>query len=91
MNTYTAKVPGCYGNKLGRQVALRDCVSNVPSLHIEFLNSIHDIHSMTTEDYTRESERFIVDKKVRVVTEKPIAYLDGDRYRVDVFYTCTWG
>ena len=90
INTYTAKVPGCYGAKLGRKTAYRECVHNVLSLHKEFLATIPDINNISTDDYSVRSDYFIKTKGLRILSEKPVARLDGNQYVVDVYYTVTW-
>lgn len=90
INTYTTKVPGCYGAKLGRKTAYRECVHNVLSLHTEFLSIIPDIMNISTDDYTVRSDHFIKAKGLRILSEKPVARLEGNHYVVDVYYTVTW-
>lgn len=90
INTYTAKLPGCYGVKLGRKMALRECAHNVLSLHSEFMKSIPDIMTISTDDYGTRSDYFIKKKGLRILSEKPVVHVEGDSYVVDVYYTVTW-
>ena len=90
VNTYTAKVPGCYGVKLGRKTALQECVTNVPRVHDEFMQTIPDIMTMTYDEYGCRLEYFIKKKGLRILSEKPVARAENDRYIVDVYYTVTW-
>ena len=90
INTYTVMVPGCYGVKLGRKTALRECVMKAPGLHYEFMKTIPDIMSITTDEHSCRMEYFIKKKGLRILSEKPVARAIDDHYIVDVYYTVTW-
>jgi hypothetical protein len=87
--TFVTTVPACYGVKLARKCALRDCVMH-SCLYMDFRNG-----SFLGEDLKHFSARmddFVREKGLRIVKETPIARIDEecDRYVADVEFTITW-
>lgn len=86
-NRFVVDVPSCYGVRLARTTALRECVMH-SRLFKEFSKGYQD-----GEDLDRFSERmddFIRERNVRIIDEKIVGRIDGDRYRTDVEFVVTW-
>lgn len=88
-STFTTTVPACYGIKLARKTALRDCVMK-SSLYQEFRKG--SFIGEDLEHFSKRLDNFILEKEVRIVKETPIARIDEerDRYVADVVFTLAW-
>ena len=87
--THIVIVDNVIGNKLGRKWALRNCVHEDLLLHSDFMTNYFR-SGMTTDEYAEIISKFINEKGLRIVNEKPVPRMVDDRYAVDVYYTITW-
>ena len=87
-NVYVTREPSCYGVRLGRECAIRACVINTPTLRREF-GVLYDPDTKTDiwEECVKE---FATRKGLKIVSEKPIMMIDGNRYDVDIEYRVVW-
>ena len=87
-NVYVTREPSCYGVRLGRECAIRSCVVNTPTLRREF-DALYDPDTQTDiwEELVTE---FATRKGLKIVSEKPIMMIDGNRYDVDIEYRIVW-
>ncbi len=81
-------VEGLFGVKTGRSMALRRCVWNTPELRNEFRKTL--TYTESHEEFDDKTQAFIREKGLRILSEKPIARVNGDRYVVDVYFTVGW-
>ena len=68
--------------------AIRACVINTPTLRHEF-DALYDPDTKTDiwEECVKE---FATRKGLKIVSEKPIMMIDGNRYDVDIEYRIVW-
>ena len=86
-NRFVVDVPSCYGVRLARETALRECVMN-SALYLDFRKTRRDDEN--TDEFIQRMNDFIRDRNVRIVDEKVHGRIDGDRYRTDVEFVVTW-
>jgi hypothetical protein len=89
MNTCTVVVEGLFGVRTARNIALKRCVFDHAQLYAEFMQKYFRI-GMSTDEYTEAKRNFIKEKGLRIISEKPVARTEGDRYVVDVYFTVAW-
>ena len=89
VNTRLVIIEQVHNADYGRKWALNKCANEAPDLHAEFMKKYFRI-DMTTEEYSEAVRKFIEEKKLRVIAEKPFVRLRSDRYVVDVHYTIVW-
>ena len=87
-NVYVTREPSCYGVRLGRECAIRACVINTPTLRREF-DVLYDPDTQT-DIWTECVKEFATRKGLKIVSEKPIMMIDGNRYDVDIEYRIVW-
>ena len=85
---YKVKVENAYSVKFARSQALRKCVFDTPDLTREFYKiiNVEDIR----DQFREKLRKFISDNELRIISEKPVARVKGDRYEVDVYFKITW-
>ena len=87
-NIYVTRKPACYGVRLGRECAIRECIINVPKLRHEF-DAIYD--SDTQADIWADlAKEFATEKGLKIVSETPIMIIKDNRYDVDIEYRIIW-
>lgn len=86
-NRHVVTVPSCYGVRLARETALRECVMH-SSLYLDFRKTHRK--GETLDEFTQRMDDFIRDRNVRVIDEKIHGRIDGDRYKTEVTFTVTW-
>lgn len=89
MNTHTVVVEGVFGVKGCRSMAFRKCVNEHPLLRAEFMKNYFR-SDMTTDEWSEANRKFIREKGLRILNEKPLVRTKDDRYVVDVYCTITW-
>ena len=87
-NVYVTREPSCYGVRLGRKCAIRACVINTPTLRREF-DVLYDPDTKT-DIWAECVKEFATRKGLKIVSEKPIMMIDGNRYDVDIEYRVVW-
>lgn len=86
-NRYVVTVPSCYGVRLARETALRECVMN-SALYLDFLKTHRDDEVL--DEFIQRMDDFIRDRSVRIIDEKIHGRIDGDRYKTEVTFVVTW-
>ena len=90
-NTCTVKIESPYSVKYARSSALRKCTSESPELNYDFMKVVRDrLSSMTTDEFDYELRKFIKDKGLRIISEKPVARAKDGNYVVEVYFTIAW-
>lgn len=90
-NTCTVKVEAPYSVEYARRRALRRATSESPELDYDFMKVVSDrLGSMTTDEFSYELRKFIKDKGLRIISEKPVARIKDGNYVVDVYFTIAW-
>lgn len=86
-NRYFVTVPTCYGVRLARETALRECVMN-STLYLDFRKTRRD--GEDTDAFIQRMDNFIRERNVRIVDEKVHGRIDGDRYKTEVGFIVAW-
>ena len=87
-NVYVTREPSCYGVRLGRECAIRACVINTPTLRHEF-DVFYDPDTQT-DIWAECVKAFATRKGLKIVSEKPVMMIDGNRYDIDIEYRIVW-
>ena len=89
---YKVKVENAYSVKFARSQALRKCVFDTPDLKQEFYKiiNVEDNSDQFRDQFREKLRKFISDNELRIISEKPVARVKGDRYAVDVYFKITW-
>ena len=86
-NRYVVDVPSYYSVGLARLTALRECVMH-SRLFREFSEGRQDDEDL--DQFSKRMDDFILDRNVRIIDEKIVGRIDGNRYITDVEFVVTW-
>ena len=89
-NVYKVKIENYSGVKFARSRALRECVFNTPNLRNEFYKIWDPSGTTEHEQFSEKVRKFISDKGLRILSEKPVARIKDDHYVVDVYFEVAW-